>query len=155
MADVDAVSRVKIKLIKWAVFVVGLLVATSAGEVVAALVNQEAVSAGRLFGRGELLIACIGLLIAAMADLLFDPPPLVSPQILLQHRATLAFLVLLLIVVTIGYGATRIEMSVLTAEQASERGSFRAQLTGVMLLFSTASSAYGVYLSEKVGIDSA
>lgn len=155
MSDVDAVSRVKIKLIKWAVFVVGLLVATSAGEAVAALVNQEAVSAGRLFGRGELLIACIGLLIAAMADLMFDPPPRVSPRVLLQHRATLALLILLLIVVTIGYGATRIEMSTLSAEQASERSTFRAQLTGMMLLFSTVISAYGVYLSEKVGTQGA
>lgn len=148
MGRPDARGPLKSKLAKWATFVVGLLVATVAGDTFAAMVNQEPVSTARLFGRGELLVASIGLLIAASADLLFDRMVRGSGRIL--HGVLLAVLFLVTLSIAVGYGATRVELANQTAAQAAERGAFRAELSFYVLLASVLLSGWGVYLSEEV-----
>ncbi|HEV2781399.1 MAG TPA: hypothetical protein VGX25_18615 [Actinophytocola sp.] len=63
---------VKSKLTKWAMFTAGLVLATIVADIFASAVSQEPVSMGQLFGRGELFVVSIGLLVAASADLVFD-----------------------------------------------------------------------------------
>lgn len=146
MVQSEIHDPVKSKLAKWVMFVVGLLFATVAGESFAALINQEPLSAARLFGRGELLVASIGLLVAAAADLLFDRLLRGRAQIL--HAVVLALLFLLILAVAITYGATRVELTGQSLAQTTERGAVRAQLSACALVASIAFSGYGVYLSE-------
>ncbi|HEY0636013.1 MAG TPA: hypothetical protein VGD67_00050 [Pseudonocardiaceae bacterium] len=149
---------VRAKMTKWAMFTVGLVLVTIAADVFSFLANRTPLTLSRLFGRGELFMVSIGLLIAASADLVFDR--LVRGGGRIYHGVVLSFC-LLMIPLAVAYGSSKAaaEPAPLSSAVAGdgaraapdERGreDRRAALSLYVLLGSVVLSGLGVYLSER------
>lgn len=152
----EEISPTRLKLAKWSIFTFGLILVTALADYISFIVGPNLASAGKLFGRGELLIVSVTVLLAASADLIFDC--FVRGRGRIYHGVVLGFSLLMCLPLAVAYGSARatsfqfesLPNKTLAAVAEQEvLAQYRATASIVVLVVAIALGGLGVYLSEK------
>lgn len=149
-------SPVKVKLAKWFIFTLGLVLATVLADWISYLVGPDSLTPGKMFGRGELLIVSVTVLLAASADLIFDC--LLHGRGRIYHGLVLGASLLMCLPLAVAYGSARAasfqfdSLPNKTAEAIAQQevvAQGRALVSMLVLLIAITLGGVGVFLSEK------